>query len=479
MYCCWKILTQKKTKVLISFSLIENSKKLFCIENKSEQLHCLHGMRFLSMCWVMIGHVILFLVGFIDNPLYLRDFSIDHLLVQLLVNATFSVDTFFFMSGLLVAYILLNKTQCNYGNINPVKMILLRYLRLTPLYAFCLLMSNTLWLKLGEGPMFYQTFDFFQKSCSKYWWTNLLYINNLYPSILVEECFGWSWYLANDMQFFILTSLLVYILHKNRKVMLCIIFSLISASVILTGVMSSITQQQPQVIQIDTQINPNVSKVQNTQYSPYMYDLYTKPYYRISVYLIGFLTGCFLNESRKSQVKINKFTKIICWFSSTIVSLLVIFGLYGYFKTGELLDNNLSALYNCMSRNLFAVSLSWITIACVNGHAEPINNILSAYIFQVLSKLTFAAYLIHPLVYYLVITSNETPMHITILLKIVLYLGLTCLTYFIAFLLHIFIELPISNLIKLMVRNTTMTSIRNNDLSEANEFKEENQSDNS
>lgn len=37
--------------------------------------------------------------------------------------------------------------------------------------------------------------------CSQYWWRTLMYIQNWYP--LTELCMTWSWYLANDMQFYI------------------------------------------------------------------------------------------------------------------------------------------------------------------------------------------------------------------------------------------------------------------------------------
>ena len=45
-------------------------------------------------------------------------------------------------------------------------------------------------------------------------------------------------------------------------------------------------------------------KVTNTQYNAYMSDLYTKPYFRISTYLIGFLTGYFLKENRQKQIEL-------------------------------------------------------------------------------------------------------------------------------------------------------------------------------
>jgi len=177
----------RTTKFLTSFSLIRNVEELFKINDKPDQFRCLNGMRFFSMCWVMIGHLILFLIGLIDNPLFLIDITKDSILSQIVVNATFSVDTFFFMSGLLVSYILLKKIQTSGRTINPLKIYLLRYLRLTPLYGFCLLLGSTLWLKLGEGPMFFQIFGYFRTTCNKYWWTNILYVNNLYPSDTLQQ----------------------------------------------------------------------------------------------------------------------------------------------------------------------------------------------------------------------------------------------------------------------------------------------------
>lgn len=61
------------------------------------------------------------------------------------------------------------------------------YLRLTPAYAFCILISTGLYSKFGDGPFWPTTAASFSAACKSYWWTNLLYINNMYPATLVEE----------------------------------------------------------------------------------------------------------------------------------------------------------------------------------------------------------------------------------------------------------------------------------------------------
>ena len=56
--------------------------------------------------------------------------------------------------------------------------------RLTPTYMFILLFYYKLTGFLGEGPIWYT--QQVNPACDKYWWTNLLYINNFYPTSSME-----------------------------------------------------------------------------------------------------------------------------------------------------------------------------------------------------------------------------------------------------------------------------------------------------
>ena len=57
--------------------------------------------------------------------------------------------------------------------------------RLTPSYMFAILFYSNLYAFLGEGPYWFIRQN--STSCEKYWWTNLLYINNFYPTHLGDE----------------------------------------------------------------------------------------------------------------------------------------------------------------------------------------------------------------------------------------------------------------------------------------------------
>ena len=47
-------------KMLRSFSFYTNARKVFSVSNNVDQLKCLHGIRFLSLSWVILGHTYAF-----------------------------------------------------------------------------------------------------------------------------------------------------------------------------------------------------------------------------------------------------------------------------------------------------------------------------------------------------------------------------------------------------------------------------------
>ena len=107
---------------------------------------------------------------------------------QALTGAYFAVDTFFHVRISWNDYI--NEDSKNF--IEKEKILLYfcripifylkRFLRLTPIYFFILLFYLKIFPLLNSGP-FLNLLDTDINFCNTYWWTNLLYINNLYPSV--------------------------------------------------------------------------------------------------------------------------------------------------------------------------------------------------------------------------------------------------------------------------------------------------------
>ena len=92
-----------------------------------------------------------------------------------------------------------------------------RYLRITPLFMFCTFFFWALQMHLGDGPMWWLGWHI-NKDCPDWWWTNMLYLNNFIPNGHGSGCLGVSWYLANDMQFFIIGTICLFFYHRFHRV---------------------------------------------------------------------------------------------------------------------------------------------------------------------------------------------------------------------------------------------------------------------
>jgi peptidoglycan/LPS O-acetylase OafA/YrhL len=222
----------------------------------------------MSMLWIILGHTLTTnVMNGIANPAVLLppDGMLASFPAQLFMTSRFAVDTFFFISGFLVSISLLRRllpkqghgegegdgdgeavvcasnatTTSNYGDNAttaaavptthahahlPVSVwlpnfYLHRLLRILPPYSFCLLLWWKVGVLLGSGP-FWMKWNQFSHRCDLYAWTNLLFINNLHPYSSTEgdQCFYVSWYLANDMQFYLISPLFVLAFVKSKRV---------------------------------------------------------------------------------------------------------------------------------------------------------------------------------------------------------------------------------------------------------------------
>lgn len=67
------------------------------------------------------------------------------------------------------------------GRLNYPLLYFHRYLRLTPLFAVCIVVSMTIFRYFGTGPLWpFYNYMAVEESCRKYWWSALLYIQNYY-----------------------------------------------------------------------------------------------------------------------------------------------------------------------------------------------------------------------------------------------------------------------------------------------------------
>ena len=122
----------KLVKFMMGFSIVQNYRGLLKMSTPSKgQIQCLHGIRVISMSWVVLCHT----YNLIRRLPYTNGVNIGMELVQppamrVILNGYPSVDSFFVLGGFLLGYLTCKEMDKKEGNINWVMFYVHRYLRL-------------------------------------------------------------------------------------------------------------------------------------------------------------------------------------------------------------------------------------------------------------------------------------------------------------------------------------------------------------
>ena len=137
----------------------------------------------------------------------------------------------------------------------------------------------------------------FQKSvfkrCDPYWWTQLFYLQNFIPFDSDKVCIGWSWYLGNDMCFFLITPLLLLGYEKRKAWGWTMLGILFAATIGITGGLVEYFKLGLYIY--------------DKHFQDYAYYAYSKPYTRVGAYLVGIAAALFYNENTAYLKRVHRY----------------------------------------------------------------------------------------------------------------------------------------------------------------------------
>ncbi|XP_043488913.1 nose resistant to fluoxetine protein 6-like [Polistes fuscatus] len=405
-------------KILLAFSAYSNTKMIFNMKSQNTSLLVIHGLRFITMVWIILLHKLFYVKEYIDNKrLALR--KSEELFQQVMSNSTFAVDTFLFFSGFLVTYFYV-KIEIDKSIRKPIN-----YLNriLSPTYFIVIGLQQINATLYSKTSLFY-IIENSHENCPKYWWRNILYIQNLFS--LQEMCITWSWYLALDMQYFVIITFLLFLSSMYFKAA-CSLFSfMFTLSIILTGYYVYIYDYE---VVLDKQYN--LSK-----------EFYYSPLVRIGPYLVGVIAA-YIVMKLNHKLLLKKKSIILFWIFGSLCNLIVIFGLYRRRVSG------LGAVfYTALSRTVWAIGIAWVVIACCTNNGGIVNRILSWKVWIPLSRLTYAVYMINPILIISVNLYSETSLHFELLPFFISGVGYVVVSYICAYVVSLMFEMPYVSLMK-------------------------------
>lgn len=437
-------------RVLYCFSIAENLDRLTRhFPNNKTNLNPLNSVRVMAMMWVVLGHTCLFTV-FIGwtNPIQAMNRLIPNASFQVLLNATLSVDVFFYLAGFLMAYFTLKELRQRGGKVSWLILMLHRLWRMTPTMVMALFFCWTVAPSLGNGPWWRTFMTWTTKACQKYWWTNLLYINNFWNFDLDQTCLAWSWYMSTDMQFFLLAIPLVYVIYRWPKIGFSILGVTCVASIAFIIGMSITHHLSPLVIHMD---------------DGYRKYLYTKPWARISTFAIGIVGAYLLLAHEERGARAHGFRSLpfipqwgvvaTAWIVSLVLVLAPVFGtLSAYRPNATPWTTAQNTAYLAFSRPVFALGLAIMAhLVMTSRAAVSLKDALSHPVWTPFARLTFGAYLYHPIIMFAYYFSSFRPIEFTGTMIFQNWLSFTVLSFLAALISFLLIERPTENLESLFI----------------------------
>eukprot|EP01017_Pseudomicrothorax_dubius_P045791 TRINITY_DN7973_c0_g1_i3.p1 TRINITY_DN7973_c0_g1~~TRINITY_DN7973_c0_g1_i3.p1 ORF type:complete len:258 (+),score=46.04 TRINITY_DN7973_c0_g1_i3:286-1059(+) len=168
--------------------------RVFLPEGRNEgNLRSFHGARFIMIFWILVGHEYLTAYSLARNPSDAGTVSASGPFAWI-VGGLFGVDAFFFIGGFFSAYIFGQRMgDTEFGPKEYVMVFIHRVLRFLPSLAATLFFMWKVVPFLGGGPVWPRFVADLDERCGANWWRDLLFIDNLGPSPLLDKmCVGLS-----------------------------------------------------------------------------------------------------------------------------------------------------------------------------------------------------------------------------------------------------------------------------------------------
>ena len=160
------------------------------------------------------------------------------------------------------------------------RFLFIRLLKIVPFYYMGLLIMVYIYRMLGYGPT-WSFYDKVMEPCEDHLWTNLLFINNLYPGFGNKErmCLPWTWYMAVYMQLSLLTPFIIYFSFR---------FPMVFKPIHLILCLCAFVAQGLQIGNVG--MHPAFD-------SKYWDEVYTKPWCHYNIQIgLGVVGGVFFNQ---------------------------------------------------------------------------------------------------------------------------------------------------------------------------------------
>eukprot|EP01060_Flectonema_neradi_P040365 TRINITY_DN915_c1_g1_i8.p1 TRINITY_DN915_c1_g1~~TRINITY_DN915_c1_g1_i8.p1 ORF type:complete len:616 (+),score=79.43 TRINITY_DN915_c1_g1_i8:64-1911(+) len=452
--------TSPRLQLLASFDLRDSFADLCSVRGGASSTTFLDAFRVFSMVWIIMGHSYQYMIKGYANAQYAKPhFTSRYDIFTNDASYVLAVNTFFWIGGYLGATGMMRRMG---GNDQPqtkkevgkviTKGYFMRYLRTVPMLVFCILIAWIVIPRLGSGLRWNQYFNHLGEGydCGKNWWRDLLFIN----TYVMGFCLGWTWYITTDFHFALILPILVLpFTYFGDKAGLTVNFILITAVLVMVIMIES-------YVKANTRAIPFILGVLMAWYTQ-------KEKSRVSPQFVPatqassveLLPSTRLREAPPSPVVKRMFDRKRVRYGCYITAGIIFLGILADYQDYARLDQydpehseSRMRIHHVLRELFWGLALVLLGTPFILGHGGFVKKMLSHPFWCISGKLTFGAYMIHPIV--MVIFESSSPLLIySKSMSYVIWLGFSILSYGCSFILWHTVERPISNIVVVVSKN--------------------------
>lgn len=358
-------------------------------------------------------------------------------------HAALLVDTCFFLSGLLMVL------AARQRHPRPLRALVNRYLRLTPPYAVVMVFYAVAMRSMGSGPLWKATTIPEETACRRWWWTNLLYVNNYVHGPPGEYgCMLQSWSLAVDMQQFVLGSLALSLagaLPSPARLWSAL------ALAALPPFAAALAYGWPPMMMWSGRA------LQNPFAEPLFYPMYVATHMRAAPYVVGVIAGCLMLRIKERGVELGPTRTAWLSWGGLLAMFAVLESSVAFGDLSQPPGALVSALYASLSPVLWTAALGALIVGVVLGEEGAMARFLRWQPLVTLSRLSYGVYLVHFAVQLMQGGAERTPQHVTVLTVVRSALTDLIISFVPSVWLYFAVEAPVRLLAKKALSETRST----------------------
>lgn len=402
-------------------------------EAQSRNIVCLDGIRCITMAWIILTHSMMYNDWSAFGRTREVEKAVTSLLGQPVFSASYLVDSFFLMSGLLSSYTAFRHCKGVASNFRSFTYIVNRWLRLTP-QIFFVSMLFIIWPVLSDGPHWYPMTGEYSENCVDNWWINTLHLQAFYKTETM--CNFVTWWISIDFFYHFFALIIIWaILLAGDKSGFLSVAAIVGGHVTWQTIRHYQQSLPPNVLSTIPQAGP--------MWTEMVQGFYWQPYSHSVPFFLGFYSG-YLMALRKKFLNrwLNPKRALIGWSLTATCFLITSFSPYWWITGKAGYSRLVSTSYHVVCPMIWAVSLCWIIIACHHGYGGPVNSLLTNRGFVILGRASYLVYLSHFQIMFLFFGNQNVLIEPTTIVMLYVILGNIILSTCYGTFLCIVFELP-------------------------------------